>query len=125
MSYKQIRETQLAMIVKLDELQGLLNAFYKLIDRLVDENAATNIIHKDLMTVIRSQADFMARVPNLLNTLIDMLTQERMSVTEGIEEINDIKSKVDGMYEFVRQIKDSMTQETIDNDSSNNTDQQE
>lgn len=122
MSYKQIRETQLAMIIKLDELQGLLNAFYKLVDRLTDENAATNIIHKDLMTVIRSQADFMARVPNLLNTLIDMLTNERMSVTEGIDEINYIKSKVDEIFALLGEQSQDDTGDK-NNVSSNNTKQ--
>lgn len=119
MSFKQIHETQLAMTLKLDSLQELLNAFYTLVQKLVDENAATNIIHKDLMTVIRSQADFMARVPTLLNTLIDMLTNERLSVTDGIQEIEDIKAKVDKIYEFVMSITDKMRQEIDTNDSTN------
>jgi len=110
-SFKQIHDTQLAITVKIDKLEQLLNEFYKLVEKLVDENAATNIIHKELMTVVRASADFMSQVPNLLNTLIDMLTEERITLKDGWTEIEEIKDRVNSMYEFIETNRDKMTKE--------------
>lgn len=108
MSYKQVYEAQLGILAKLDTLEGLLEEFNKLVERLTDENHATNAIHKDLMIVVRESADyisktseFMERVPTLLNELIKMLTNERMTLTDGWKEIEDIKEKVTKLWDFV------------------------
>ncbi len=111
------------MVTKLDQLQQLLESFFELIQKLVDENAAIRFIHKELMSIIRDSAMFMSEVPNLLNQLIQMLTVERMNIEDDREDIADIKNKVDDIHKFIEFIKDRMTalvDEKLDDNNTNN-----
>lgn len=121
MSLKRLHETQLSIVVKLDRLQELLNEFNKLTGKLVDENHAIAVIHKDLTKIIRVMSGFMSEVPNLMNTLVNMLTEERMSFEIYSKDIANIKDMLDDIHTFVfaKKDKDGVTLGDKEDDGNN------
>jgi len=107
-SFKQVHETQLAIISELQNLQKVVKELYLLMIKLVDETHATNTIHKDLMTVIRSASDFMAQTPTLLNSIIEMLTVEKIDSTDNNKAIAQIRVDVDAIHEFINRNSSKM-----------------
>lgn len=103
-TFKQVHDSQIAMIAEIQNLQNLVSAFYKLVEKLVDENHATNAIHKDLMSVLRTTSEFMAETPNLLNGIVNMLTAERTNNDDNnvlIKNMNVNFQKMSDNFEMI------------------------
>lgn len=107
---------------QLDELTTLLENFYKLTETLTDQSNVIKVIHGDLLEIMRDTFRFMSQVPTLLNTLITMLTNERLDYTEYSKELEEVKKQVDCIYKFMQESKHKMTPiEEAEDASSTNT----
>ncbi len=105
---------------KLDDLTKLLEDFYKLTETLTDQSNVIKTIHGDLLEIMRDTFKFMSQVPTLLNTLITMLTNERLDYNEYSKELEEVKKQVDCIYKFMQESKHSMTPEEAEDASSTN-----
>ena len=112
-TFKQVHNSLTAVIAELNNLQTIVNAFYRLVEKLVDENHATNTIHKDLMVVVRSASEFMSQTPTLLNTIIDMLTSEKADSKATTIALEKMQIKVDETHAIVFALVKNMVGEEV------------